>query len=72
MTALDRLYVDGEILLYGDVGDPWGWGDGFTPTDVAQALALHGDADITARLNSGEDRRLTFSGRRARRDRLRL
>ncbi len=53
MTALDRLYVDGEILLYGDVGDPWGWGDGFTPTDVAQALALHGDADVTARLNSG-------------------
>lgn len=53
MTALDRLYVDGEILLYGDVGDPWGWGDGFTPTDIAQALALHGDADITVRLNSG-------------------
>lgn len=53
MTALDRLYVGGEILLYGDVGDPWGWGDGFTPADVAQALSLHGDADITARLNSG-------------------
>lgn len=53
MTALDRLYVDGEILLYGDVGDPWGWGDGFTATDVAQALALHGDAAVTARLNSG-------------------
>lgn len=53
MTALDRLYVDGEILLYGDVGDPWGWGDGFTPSDVAQALALHGDADLTTRINSG-------------------
>ncbi|KFC63985.1 ATP-dependent Clp protease proteolytic subunit ClpP [Bosea sp. LC85] len=53
MTALDRLYVDGEILLYGDVGDPWGWGDGFTPSDVAKALALHGGADITVRLNSG-------------------
>lgn len=60
MTALDRLYVDGEILLYGDVGDPWGWGDGFTATDVAQALALHGDADITARLNSGGG--LAFEG----------
>lgn len=53
MTALDRLYVDGEILLYGDVGDPWGWGDGFTPSDVAQALALHGAGDIVVRVNSG-------------------
>jgi ATP-dependent protease ClpP protease subunit len=53
MTALDRLYVDGEILLYGDVGDPWGWGDGFTPSDVAQALAMHGDDDIVVRVNSG-------------------
>jgi ATP-dependent protease ClpP protease subunit len=53
MTALDRLYVDGEILLYGDVGDPWGWGDGFTPSDVAQALALHGAGDVVVRVNSG-------------------
>lgn len=53
MTTLDRLYVNGEILLYGDVGDPWGWGDGFTPADVAQALAAHGPGDITVRINSG-------------------
>lgn len=53
MTAIDRLYVDGEILLYGDVGDPWGWGDGFTPSDVAQALALHGAGDVVVRVNSG-------------------
>lgn len=53
MTTLDRLYVNGEILLYGDVGDPWGWGDGFTPADVAQALAAHGPGDVTVRVNSG-------------------
>lgn len=53
MTTLDRLYVNGEILLYGDVGDPWGWGDGFAPADVAQALAAHGAGDITVRINSG-------------------
>jgi ATP-dependent protease ClpP protease subunit len=53
MTTLDRLYVNGEILLYGDVGDPWGWGDGFTPADVAQALAAHGPGDVTVRINSG-------------------
>jgi ATP-dependent protease ClpP protease subunit len=47
------LLVNNEMLLYGDVGDPWGWGDGFTPTDVAQALAEHGHGDITVRINSG-------------------
>lgn len=47
------LLIDGQILLYGDVGDPFGWGDGFTPTDVIQALAEHGPGDITVRINSG-------------------
>ncbi|MFN3890163.1 MAG: ClpP-like prohead protease/major capsid protein fusion protein [Beijerinckiaceae bacterium] len=47
------LLVDGQLLLYGDVGDPLGWGDGFTPTDVIQALAEHGPGDITVRINSG-------------------
>src|SRR3954466_4266420 len=48
-----QLLVNGEILIYGDVGDPWGWGDGFTPTAVALALADHGAGDVTVRLNSG-------------------
>ena len=47
------LLVDGTILLYGDVGDPWCWGDGFTVADVAGALAEHGPGDITVRVNSG-------------------
>lgn len=47
------LLVNGQLHLYGDVGDPWGWGDGFTPTDVAMALADHGAKDITVRINSG-------------------
>jgi ATP-dependent protease ClpP protease subunit/phage major head subunit gpT-like protein len=52
MADTARLVVGGEILLYGDVGDPYGWGDGFTPTDVAEALAeLDGQA-VTVRINS--------------------
>lgn len=47
------LLVGGELLLFGDVGDPWGWGDGFTPLQVAEALAEHGPGDITVRINSG-------------------
>ncbi|GJE27955.1 head maturation protease, ClpP-related [Methylobacterium organophilum] len=47
------LLVNGEILLYGDVGDPWCWGDGFTVADVAGALAEHGSGDVTVRINSG-------------------
>jgi ATP-dependent protease ClpP protease subunit len=53
MADIERLYVNGEVLLYGDVGDPWGWGDGFTPGDVAKCLALHGSGDVTVRINSG-------------------
>lgn len=47
------LLVGGELLLYGDVGDPWGFGDGFTPRDVAMALAEHGPGPLTVRINSG-------------------
>lgn len=47
------LLVGGELLLYGDVGDPWGYGDGFTARDVALALAEHGPGPLTARINSG-------------------
>ncbi|MCA0404869.1 MAG: Clp protease ClpP [Proteobacteria bacterium] len=47
------LLVGGELLLFGDVGDPWGWGDGFTPLQVAEALVEHGPGDITVRINSG-------------------
>jgi len=49
----DSLLVGDEILLYGDVGDPWGWGEGFTDRDVVLALAEHGPGDVTVRLNSG-------------------
>lgn len=47
------LLVGGELLLYGDVGDPFGFGDGFTPRDVAMALAEHGPGPLTVRINSG-------------------
>lgn len=47
-----QLLVDGQIYLYGDVGDPFGWGDGFSPADVVNALAEHGPGDVTARINS--------------------
>lgn len=48
-----NLLVNGEILLYGDVGDPFGWGDGFSDSDVADALAEHGDGAVKVRINSG-------------------
>lgn len=47
------LLVNGEILLYGDVGDPWGWGDGFTVRDVAEALAEAPQGPLSVRINSG-------------------
>lgn len=47
------LLIDGELHLFGDVGDPWGWGDGFTAGDVARSLAEHGEGDVVARINSG-------------------
>jgi ATP-dependent protease ClpP protease subunit len=47
------ILVDGELLLYGVVGDDF-WGDGFTASEVITALAEVGrDTDITVRINSG-------------------
>lgn len=47
------ILVDGELVLYGFVGDDL-WGDGFTASQVIDALAMLGrDADITVRINSG-------------------
>lgn len=59
---MDRksLLIANQLYLYGDVGDPFGWGDGFTSSDVAEALAEHGNSDITVRLNSGGG--LAFQG----------
>lgn len=47
------ILVDGELVLYGFVGDDY-WGQGFTASQVIDALAMLGrDADVTVRLNSG-------------------
>lgn len=48
-----RLLVGGEVVLYGDVGDMWGDGSGFTGRDVVEALAEHGKGPVSVRLNSG-------------------
>jgi ATP-dependent protease ClpP protease subunit len=50
---MESLVINGQIYLYGDVGDPWGWGDGFTPEQVARALVELGGGDVTVRVNSG-------------------
>lgn len=49
---MDTLIINGQIYLYGDVGDPFGWGDGFTAEQVAKALVDIG-GDVTVRVNSG-------------------
>ncbi len=47
------VLVDGELMLYGFVGDNY-WDEGFTDTDVIYALAELGrNADVTVRINSG-------------------
>jgi ATP-dependent protease ClpP protease subunit len=46
------LLVNGEILLYGDVGTTF-WGDGFTPRDVAKSIAAAPDGKLVVRVNSG-------------------
>ena len=47
------LLVGGELVLYGFVGDNY-WDEGFTSTQVLDALAEVGaDTDITVRINSG-------------------
>lgn len=47
------ILVDGELVLYGFVGDAF-WDEGFTAMQVIDALAMLGrDADVTVRINSG-------------------
>jgi len=47
------VLIDGEIVLYGTVGDDY-WGQGFHATDVLAALAEVGrSSDVTVRINSG-------------------
>jgi len=46
------LLNNGEILLYGNVGETW-FGEGFTPEQVAAALAELGPGPVTVRINSG-------------------
>jgi len=47
------ILVDGELVLYGFVGDNY-WDEGFTASDVIYALAEVGRSeDITVRINSG-------------------
>ncbi|PSJ55768.1 ClpP-like prohead protease/major capsid protein fusion protein [Pseudaminobacter soli (ex Li et al. 2025)] len=48
-----RLLVGGEVVLYGNVGDIWGDGTGFTDRDVIDALAEVGPGDVSVRVNSG-------------------
>ena len=49
-----RLMVKpNNMLLYGDVGDMWGDGSGFTARDVKEALAEVESGDITVSINSG-------------------
>lgn len=50
---MSDLLVDGELMLYGTVGDDL-WGDGFTARQVVTALAEVGRGnDVVVRLNSG-------------------
>lgn len=51
-TYKSRLIVDGNLVLFGDVGDMWGDGSGFTAKDVLAAVAEIGDREFTVRLNS--------------------
>jgi ATP-dependent protease ClpP protease subunit len=50
-TYKSPLIVGGELLLYGDVGDMWGDGSGFTSKAVVAALDEF-DGDVTVRINS--------------------
>ncbi len=47
------LLVNGEILLYGTVGDPWGDGWGFSVRQVAEALSEAPSGTVVVRINSG-------------------
>lgn len=48
----NELLVGGAMNLFGDVGDVWGDGSGFTVAQVARALVAHGDGPLTVHLNS--------------------
>ncbi len=50
---MNSLLINGELVLMGDIGDPFGYGDGVTPQDVVRALAEHGPGPLRVRLNSG-------------------
>lgn len=47
-----NLLINGEILLYGVIGDLGMFDDGILPGDVATALAEHGAGDVAVRINS--------------------
>ena len=47
-----RLITADQLVLYGDVGDLWGDGSGFSARDVKEALAEM-SGDITVSINSG-------------------
>jgi ATP-dependent protease ClpP protease subunit len=50
------ILVDGELVLYGLVGEDF-WDEGFTASQVVDALAVLGrDADVTVRINSAGGR----------------
>lgn len=50
---MNDIYRDGELYLYGDVGDLW-FEESFTASDVVEALSLHGaDNPIKVHINSG-------------------
>ncbi|MFO7856538.1 MAG: Clp protease ClpP [Paracoccaceae bacterium] len=50
MRAGGELLIHGELVLMGAVGDPF---DGFDAMGTRRALAIHGNGDVTVRLNSG-------------------
>lgn len=51
MDAAD-LVLDGDLLLYGDVGDMWGDGTGFSSSNVLKALSSM-SGPLNVRINSG-------------------
>ncbi|TWD54537.1 ATP-dependent protease ClpP protease subunit [Agrobacterium vitis] len=53
MPEKTSLITADSIVLYGDVGDPYGWGDGFTPAQVLESLAQKGPGPLAVRINSG-------------------
>lgn len=51
---MSHLLLNGELVLYGDVGSPLGDGTGFNAREVREALAAYGDeGELVVRINSG-------------------